>query len=73
MTPDQPPETIREATVSYTIEIDGRWIIVEHVPARIVQETGEVLFSPQTVEKLQKVVRANPSRMIQTPVFDFAA
>jgi YgiT-type zinc finger domain-containing protein len=67
-------ETFVEQEVSYAIEVDGRFIIVENVPARVCVETGERLFSPETVERLQHTVweRQKPRRVIETPVFEFA-
>jgi YgiT-type zinc finger domain-containing protein len=61
--------------VNYTLELDGQFIVVENVPARVCVQTGEKLFSPETVERLQKIVLESkkPSRLIQTPVFQFAA
>jgi YgiT-type zinc finger domain-containing protein len=46
-------ETFVERKVTYTIEVDGKFIIIENVPARVCLETGERLFSPETVERLQ--------------------
>jgi YgiT-type zinc finger domain-containing protein len=67
-------ETFIEQQVTYTLEVDGKFIIVEHVPARVCLETGERLFSPETVEKLQETVwgQKKPTRVIETPVFEFA-
>lgn len=68
-------ETFIAQNVNYTLELDGQFIVVENVPARVCVETGEKLFSPETVERLQKIVseKKKPSRLIQTPVFQFAA
>jgi hypothetical protein len=59
--------------VTYILEIGGRFVIVENVPARISERTGERFFSPQTVESLQRIVwgTQTPTRVIQTTVFDF--
>ena len=40
----------------------------------LTKQCGERLYSPDTVERLQDTVwgRRAPSRMLQTPVFDFA-
>ena len=63
-----------ERLVTYTQEVDGRFIVVEHVPARVCRETGEQLFSPETVNRLQAIIRSRlkPARVIETPVYDFA-
>lgn len=70
-----PSERLIDQFVTYTVEVDGRLYVVEHVPARVNVETGERLFSPHTAQRLQQIVREGraPSRMIETPVFEFAA
>ena len=67
-------ETFEERLVTYTQEVDGRFIMVERVPARVCRETGEQLFSPQTVTRLQAIIRSRlkPARVIETPVYEFA-
>ena len=67
-------ETFVEKKVTYTLEVDGRFVIVENVPARVCVETGERFFSPEVVEQLQKIIweDRNPVRTIETPVFEFA-
>ena len=67
-------ETLVERKVTYTLEVNGRFIVIENVPARVNPETGEQLFSPETVERLQKMVweQKKPIRVMQVPVFDFA-
>ena len=68
-------ETMIEQTVTYHIEMEGRVVLVENVPARVNVETGERHFSPETVARLQQAVweRCRPVRVIETPVFEYAA
>jgi YgiT-type zinc finger domain-containing protein len=68
-------ETMVERRVTYTLETGGRFIIVENVPARVCVETGEQLFSPETVERLQRMIweGETPKKIIETPVYEFAA
>ena len=49
-------ETLVDEKVTYHIELDGRLLLVESVPARLNFEAGEKYFSPETVERLQQVV-----------------
>ncbi len=67
-------ETMVEKRVTYTLEFEGRFIIVENVPARVCLETGERFFSPQTVERVQQIIwdQEQPIRVVQTPVYEFA-
>lgn len=70
-----PEEHLVEKTVTYTLEMDGKLFVIENVPARVNEETGEQFFSPQTVDRLQEIIhgRQRPVRVIETPVFDYAA
>jgi YgiT-type zinc finger domain-containing protein len=68
-------EALTKQNVTYTLEMDGRLFVIENVPARVNVETGEQYFSPETVERLQDIVRGQgkPVRVMTTPVFDYAA
>lgn len=67
-------ETMVNAEVTYTFEHEGRFLIIERVPARVCVETGEQFFSPETVEHIQELVhsRKKPDKVIETPVYEFA-
>ncbi|HEX8393240.1 MAG TPA: hypothetical protein VF665_12920 [Longimicrobium sp.] len=62
-----------ETLVAYSIEVRGRVVIVENVPARLDPETGERFFSPETVDQLRAILWSDrqPDRVIETPVFRF--
>ena len=66
-------ETMIESRVTYTLEHDGKFFIIENVPARVCRETGEQFFSPETVEHIQGIIkgRRSPDRMIETPVYNY--
>jgi len=67
-------EALEAQEVTYILELDNEIIVIEHVPAQVNTETGERLFAPETVEKIQQIVQSRqaPKKIIQTPVFDFA-
>ena len=67
-------ETMAERRVTYTVEVEGKLIVIENVPARVCLETGEQFFSPETVERLQQMVweQRKPTRVIEVPVYEFA-
>ncbi len=74
MSSNQWNERLAEQRVTYTLEVKGQLIVIENVPARVNVETGEQLFSPETVERLQKMIweQKKPKRMIQVPVYEYA-
>ena len=68
-------EPLVEQNVTYHIEIDGRLVLIENVPARVNVETGERYFAPETVERLQQAVwgQCRPVRTVETPVYEYGA
>ena len=66
-------ETLVEKRVTYTLEVNGKFFLVENVPARVNEETGEQFFSPSTVERLQQLILdgEKPHRIVETAVYSF--
>ncbi len=56
------------------LEHEGQLYVVENVPARVDEETGEQFFAPSTVERLQQVIhgKQRPDRVIETPVYQYS-
>ena len=67
-------EMLVERRVTYALEIDGCFFLIENVPARVNMNTCEQIFSPQTVEQIQRTIHGGekPVRVVQTPVYQFA-
>ena len=67
-------ETMIDTRVTYTVEHAGKLYVIENVPARVCQETGEEYFAPETVEHIQAIIAGNaaPVRVIEAPVYDYA-
>ncbi len=65
---------LTEKHVTYTLEHDGHVYVVENVPARVDEETGEQFFTPSTVERLQEMIhgKQKPDRVIETPVYHYS-
>ena len=74
MVTSYPKETFVPKKVTYTIDIEDKLLIIEHVPARVCLETGEQLFSAETVERIQQLIfnKQKPTRVMEVPVFEFA-
>jgi YgiT-type zinc finger domain-containing protein len=64
-----------EKQVTYTLELNGKFFVIENVPAHVDEETGEQFFSPSTVEHLQQIVMTGqiPDRFTEVPVYKYAA
>ena len=66
-------ETMVDAKVTYMLELGGRFYIIEHVPARVCREPGEQFFSPETVERVQALIKEGKqlTRVVETPVYEY--
>jgi hypothetical protein len=69
-----PPEEFSEQEVTYIAEVEGRLVVIEGVPARVSCITGERLYAPETVERIQAIVwgQSPPVRTISAPVYEFS-
>jgi hypothetical protein len=67
-------EPLVEKPVTYTLSLNGQLILIENVPARVNEETGEQFFSPTTVERLQQTIldTPEPDHFIQVPVYNYS-
>ncbi len=68
-------QDLTETQVTYTLEVNGEFFLIENVPARVDLDTGEQFFAPTTVKRLQEIIldRESSIRFTQTPVYQFAA
>src|SRR5205823_15087505 len=75
MSDDYADEQFGEERVTYTLQVGERFFVIENVPARVSTRSGERLFSPETVERIQAIVWGHdkPVKVLETPVFQFAA
>jgi hypothetical protein len=67
-------EFLIEDRVAYTLQLNGKFYLIENVPARVNEKTGEQFFSPSTVQHLQQLILSgkDPDRMIETPVYNYS-
>lgn len=67
-------ETLVEKQVTYTLNLNGKIVLIENVPARVNEETGEQFFSASTVERLQQTIldRKEPDHFVQVPVYNYS-
>lgn len=67
------PGHYTETTVSHTFRREGRLIVIDDVPAEVCDVCGDVLFTPQTSRKLDKLVAdyGKHSPKDTAPVYEF--
>ena len=59
-------ETLFNTQVAYTLEHQGKFYIIEHVPTRVCRETAEEYLSPETVGNIQSLIKDH-----KKPVYNY--
>ncbi len=60
--------------VSEVFFVNGRRVLVEHIPAQVCQRCGEATFSRETTEQVRKMLHENrpPVKTVPLDVFSLA-
>jgi HTH-type transcriptional regulator/antitoxin MqsA len=63
------------ARIRYHADLDGKLVVVDHVPALVCDRCGEISITPQVASSVQRTVWEGkpPVRAIKTPVYEFGA
>ena len=67
-------ESARDQIVSEVLEVEGRRVLVENIPAQVCSRCAEAVFSRETTERIRLLVHGEgrPSRTVPLEVFDLA-
>ncbi|MBE9223782.1 hypothetical protein IQ215_13855 [Cyanobacterium stanieri LEGE 03274] len=70
---EQEERQLVDKLVTYFLELNRPLILVENVPARVNEKTGEKFFAPDIVERLQDMILGDekPLNFIRVPVYQF--
>jgi len=65
-------ETATEQFVSEVLDVDGRRVLVEHIPARVCTRCAEASFSRDTTERIRLLVHGanRPIKTVPLEVFE---
>jgi len=63
----------REELIEEIFQVDGKYVLVDHIPATVCVRCGEETFSRETTEKVRLLVhgQAKPIKSIALEVFEF--
>ena len=66
------PGEYEATTVIHTVRSCGQVIVIDHVPAEQCSVCGDVLFTPQTVRQLERLLANLPEPTETAPLFEYA-
>ncbi len=63
---------VERRLVTYSQFFEGRFVLIENVPASVCEQCGEVYYDPEIVDRIQHIVWSGgePVRIVETPVYD---
>ncbi len=67
-------ESASDEFVNEVLEVDGRRVLVEHIPAQVCARCAEPAFSRETTERIRLLVHGagRPARTVPMDVFELA-
>jgi YgiT-type zinc finger domain-containing protein len=53
-------------------EVDGKWVVIENLPALVCNQCGERFYTPEAHDRVVRLIsgQEKPSRLTEVPVFD---
>ncbi|HLL78678.1 MAG TPA: YgiT-type zinc finger protein [Ktedonobacteraceae bacterium] len=66
------PGEYEQREVVRAVRQGDRIIVVEHIPAEVCDICGDVLFSPETIERLEAIRQTTKKPSQTVPLYQFA-
>ena len=65
-------DTVRQSTTTHVVNYKGSVIIIKNVPCEECEQCGEIFYTDEIVEKLEKIVDNAKKLLQEISVFDYA-
>jgi YgiT-type zinc finger domain-containing protein len=66
------PGEYEQRTVVHTVKQQGKVIVIDHVPAEVCAVCGDVLLAPETVRRIEELLKTNGHPAREVPLYEFA-
>jgi YgiT-type zinc finger domain-containing protein len=58
--------------IPHTVRHRGHLVVIDHVPAEVCTVCGDVLFQPDTVRRIEALLRAASAPASSVPLYEYA-
>ncbi len=65
------PGQYEARSIIHTVKYQGDVIVIDHVPAELCSVCGDVLLKPETVRRIEALLRSRPSASKTAPIYEF--
>lgn len=66
------PGDYEERKIVHTLRHKGQVIVIDHVPAEVCTICGDVLFRPDTVRQIERLLRKREQPVSTVPLYEYA-
>jgi YgiT-type zinc finger domain-containing protein len=66
------PGVYEERQIFHTVRYRGQVIVIDHVPAEVCSVCGDVLLTPETVRRIEKLLRTEAPAARTAPIYEYA-
>lgn len=66
------PGEYEERKIVHTIRYHGRVVVIDHVPAEVCSVCGDVLLKPETVRRVEDLLRTASQPASTVPLYEYA-
>ena len=66
------PGEYEERLIVHTVRHHGHVVVIDHVPAEVCSVCGDVLLRPETVRRIEGLLRTKPSPARRVPLYEYA-
>ena len=58
--------------IVHTVRHQGNVVVIDHVPAEVCSICGDVLLTPDTIRRIEKLLETTPQPAKAVPLYEFA-
>lgn len=66
------PGEYEERKIVHTVRHHGQVLVIDHVPAEVCSVCGDVLLKPETVRRIEMVLRTATRPASKVPLYEYA-
>ena len=66
------PGELEHKLITHTVQRGDRVFVISHVPAEVCSVCGDILFTPETVRRIQEIVAGGKEPSATIPVYEYA-
>ncbi|MBI3972421.1 MAG: type II toxin-antitoxin system MqsA family antitoxin [Chloroflexi bacterium] len=64
--------TYEEQLITHTVRYRGQIVVIDHVPAQVCDVCGDILLAPETVRRIEALLRTMPHPVSTVPLYEYA-